>query len=314
MGAVCGKSKNQAATKDSHAANADSQTPMQKLQTARAAVAAAAANGAETGKASHLKLAGQMSVAARSAATMEEFKPGDGDGVYLLESPEGHVSLVSQYAHKKPTEQGTVLLQVKAPPYKPIPESRFKLQSGKRILRQNIEAMKDTPEAKAKYCEAVMDFVRLANTYNGFLWASSHLGQIKQPFTILYLEPEQRAFAEPEQPAVEVKDTVAIGKDALEKHEEKAAETDADKEGEQSAPKNESPESGQDATAQRKVLVQYLGPESSVPHRLLATCGILPLPLDKAKELIEEGKVVDNVEEIKTIVTEAGGFFGIPAA
>ncbi|CBZ53440.1 conserved hypothetical protein [Neospora caninum Liverpool] len=329
MGAVCGRPKKGVASKDPQAAN-DSQTAVQKQQTAVGANAGAGTAEAGAKVSPHPAVAAQSSLpVTRNAARIDEFKPGDGDGVYLLEATEGHVSLVSQYAHDKPTDQGIVLLQVKAPPYRPIPESRFVLQSGKRILRQNIDMMKDTTEAKTKYCEVVMEFIRLAATYNGFLWASTHLGEIKQPFSIFYLESRQKAAPEPEAPVAEIKNTLPIGKDALEKkkaatgendtkkegEQNESGENDTKKEGEQGAPGNApAAESEQAPKTKNEIVVKFLGPECSVSHRLLATCGILPLSLDKAKELIPEDKQVNNVDEIKTIVTEAGGFFVSPAA
>lgn len=54
------------------------------------------------------------------------------------------------------------------------------------------------------------------------------------------------------------------------------------------------------------LVVCYLKPEGSVSHRLLVNCGVLPLPLDKAKEVIPEFKPVSSPAELQDVVVGNG--------
>ncbi|PHJ24330.1 hypothetical protein CSUI_001822 [Cystoisospora suis] len=324
------------------------------------------------------------------ADPVDNFRPGEGTGAYLLQCPEVNISLVSQYAKVTPSsEQGVILLQVKPPPYVQIPETRFVLQGGRRVLKQNISTMKSTAQAKSKFCEVIMEFVRLTGTYHGFLWESALVGEAAQPFSIFYLEQQRKLRAaedeqgrgeegvakeetpaaaaptETERPVVAAnegegapeedkqevetvskegsKDTGGNeaehgGAKAVDEGDGAKKETAEDEKGTGDADARERGTHGKDAeegavkdTHEKEVdggpgndngkeeganggdddrlVVCYLTPGGSVSHRLLVNCGVLPLPLDKAKELIPEFRPVDRPAELQGVVAENGGFY-----
>lgn len=258
---------------------------------------------------------------------LDAFTLGDGCGVYLVEQKAFNGTLVTEYAKECPTEEeGLVLLQIKPPPYRPIPESRFTLQGGKRVLKQNIRATTKNAAGQAKYCAVVLDFVRLADTYKGFLWASPHLDEALQPLSLFIVGTKQRTslpegsaelHADDEKQQQQQQDTggsIFSDHGKAEKDHDKGAaderETDTQKQPSRGVEDNVEKEGSiSDGNEGETMYVQYLEAKASFSYRLLDRCGILPVPTEKAKEIIPPWSKVESTESLRKMVVGAGGAF-----